>query len=376
MNDVIMRCLGLAKRYGETTALAGVDLDLERGAFLALLGPSGCGKTTTLRLIAGFERPDGGAIVLSGKVVADGRVYVTPEKRNVGMVFQDYALFPHLTVAQNVAFGLQKGKNNQRAQQVEAVLALMDLNGLGKRYPHELSGGQQQRVALARALAPRPSLILLDEPFSNLDADLRTQVRQEVRNILKDTGTTAILVTHDQEEVLGIADKVAVLNKGRVEQAGTPEEIYHRPITRFAADFVGRADFLPGRIVESGVETELGRWPLAEANLSTGTGVEVMFRPHDIGLVADEQANNVVGVRQFRGEENFYTVKLASGREVHSTLPAHATFKPGDRVRVVACFPDIVVFCGQKAISTGASSYGEAPNLHNAGAVPFRGALP
>ncbi len=217
---------------------------MAEGEILALLGPSGCGKTTTLRLIAGLESPDAGTITLRGQVVAGPGRAVPPEERGIGIVFQDYALFPHLTVADNVGFGAGAGGATGAAS--STVLDLVGLGGFGPRYPHELSGGQQQRVALARALAPAPALMLLDEPFSNLDADLRAQMRDEVERILRTSGTTAVFVTHDQEEAFTLADRVGVLQAGRIEQLAPPQELYHRPATRFVAAFVGAADFLPG----------------------------------------------------------------------------------------------------------------------------------
>jgi len=242
-------------RAADPPAVDGLSLRVTEGEILALLGPSGCGKTTTLRLIAGLESPDAGTITLRGQIVAGPGRAVPPEERGVGIVFQDYALFPHLTVADNVAFGLPRAARRSR---VEAVLELVGLGGFGPRYPHELSGGQQQRVALARALAPAPALLLLDEPFSNLDADLRAQMRDEVERILRTSGTTAVFVTHDQEEAFTLADRVGVLLAGRIEQLAPPQELYHRPATRFVAAFVGAADFLPGVVTAQGIVTEVG----------------------------------------------------------------------------------------------------------------------
>ena len=239
---VALRAMGLRRRFGAVTALADFTLEVEAGELCAVLGPSGSGKTTALRLIAGFERPDEGVLELFGERVAGGRTFVPPERRGVGMVFQDYALFPHLTVAENVAYGLRRGLNGrEREARIGEVLTLTGLDGLGGRSVHELSGGEQQRAALARALAPRPRLLLLDEPFSNLDAALRGRVRGEVREIVRRAGITTILVTHDQEEALSIADRVAFIWRGRVEQSGTPEDIYLRPATLRVAESVGDA---------------------------------------------------------------------------------------------------------------------------------------
>lgn len=242
-----LRIASLCKNYGKSPAVCGVDLAVAPGEILTLLGPSGCGKTTTLRLIAGFERPDRGEVTIGGKVVASGSHWIAPEERGVGMVFQDYALFPHLTVAENVAFGLGKADTGNRKQRVSQMLRLVGLEEQKDRYPHNLSGGQQQRVALARALAPRPALVLLDEPFSNLDASLRVQMREEVRRILKESGAAAIFVTHDQKDALAISDRVVVMNQGLVEQVGSPREIYQFPHTAFVARFVGQTNLLIDR---------------------------------------------------------------------------------------------------------------------------------
>lgn len=324
--------------------MEGLNLTVLRGEVLALLGPSGCGKTTTLRLIAGFEVPDAGRVGIGGRLVAapasgpEGHparrgVFLPPEQRRVGMVFQDYALFPHLTVAENVAYGLKRGED--REVRVGEVLALVGLSGLEARLPHELSGGQQQRVALARALAPQPEVLLLDEPFSNLDAGLRTQVREEVRDILKVTSTTAIFVTHDQEEALFMGDRVAILNAGRLEQVGTPDEIFGAPASRFVADFMGPTDFVPGEVTPEGVRTEIGT--LAQrVDLPVGTPVEVAIRADDVTLAPDSTSAARVLARHFKGMVNVYRVRLPSGQIVHS-LQAHTlTLAPGAPVRVQA----------------------------------------
>jgi iron(III) transport system ATP-binding protein len=337
----------LTKRFARDRAPAveGLTLAVERGEILALLGPSGCGKTTTLRLIAGLEIPDTGRVIIGDCVMADAEqgLMVPPEERGVGVVFQDYALFPHLTVEDNVAFGLHTLARNQRRQRVRAVLDLVGMLDFAGRYPHEISGGQQQRVAVARALAPAPALILLDEPFSNLDADLRAQMRDEVEKVLRGTGTTAVFVTHDQEEAFTIADKVGVLNAGRLEQLAPPEAIYHHPATPFVAEFVGAADFLPGIVTSEGVVTEVGVFGNVEGR-ELGEKVKVMIRPDDITFVPAPDGEAVILRRYFRGPETLYCLGLASGHRVHSSQPSAAAFPTGMRVRPEAHVLHVVTF--------------------------------
>lgn len=316
-----------------TPAVDRVSFSLKKGNLLGLLGPSGCGKTTLLRILAGFEKPSAGDVQLAGQVVSGSR-WVPPEKRHTGMVFQDYALFPHLNVAQNIAFGLRPKDPTQNKQRVAQVLELVGLPELAKRYPHQLSGGQQQRVALARALAPQPTLMLLDEPLSNLDVQVRQRLRQEVRQILKATETTAIFVTHDQEEALAISDQIAVMRQGKIEQIGTPETIYTQPASRFVAQFVTSANFIPAQRYEHLWKTEIGAWELSRANLNGQTRGELMLRQEDVSLNPDETSSIVVLERQFLGREYRYCLQSPSGQYLYVRTGISQPLAIGTRVRV------------------------------------------
>ena len=344
---LVLRLEGVTKHFSPKSppAVENATLDLNQGDLLGLLGPSGCGKTTLLRLIAGFERPQSGMIELAGRQVCGAGAWILPERRDVGVVFQDYALFPHLTVAENVSFGLKhlarKGKmapQQVRERTAEAIV-LVGLKGMNTRYPHELSGGQQQRVALARALAPQPSIILLDEPFSNLDVQVRLYLRQEVRDILKGIGASGVFVTHDQEEALAISDQVAVMRQGRIEQVGSPEDIYREPASRFTAEFITQANFLPARRSSEGWETEVGCfhadktpdkdcYPESKADVG-----ELMIRQEDLQLQADDQAAMLVRDRHFLGREYKYCLQTPSGRTLHARTPLGTQLAIGERVR-------------------------------------------
>lgn len=308
-----------------------MNLELEEGKFLALLGPSGCGKSTLLRLIAGLDTPDRGTVEVGGRIVTDLKVFVPPEKRRVGIVFQDYALFPHLDVTANIAYGLTKGSNRQ--ERVQEMLSLVGLKGFEHRMPHELSGGEQQRVALARALAPEPEVLLLDEPFSNLDADLRARVRVEVKSILAYTKASVIFVTHDQEEALFMGDQVGVMNRGHLEQVDTPEVIFHRPATPFVAQFVGTADFIIGEVQGKAIATEVGRLPLGQ-ELPGRTRVEVMIRPDFIDIRPAEDGAGVIIGRVFQGIHYLYRVKLPSGATIRSLQHHNRSYAVGTRVTI------------------------------------------
>jgi iron(III) transport system ATP-binding protein len=320
----------LSKRFGNAVAVDGATLAVERGELVALLGPSGCGKTTLLRLIAGFEIPDDGTIIVAGRTVAGGG-WIPPERRRIGMVFQDYALFPHLTVAQNVGFGLSRGARHDR---VASLLARVGLAGLGERYPHELSGGEQQRVALARALAPDPEVVLLDEPWSNIDPVLRSAMRDDLAAVLRASGATVVLVTHEQEEAFSLSDRVALMHAGRIVQAAPPEEVYYAPTTRWAAKFVGDANLVRGRIVGRLVETPLGTFSVAGAN--GHEHVEALIRPELLELERDSSGPGEVVRREFRGHDVFYRLRLDDGTELCSQRPSTERIPLGARVSLRA----------------------------------------
>ncbi len=324
-------------------AIQNISFSVREGEILCLLGPSGCGKTTVLRAIAGFEPVRAGHIFLSGRMVSSCSETIPTEERRVGMVFQEYALFPHLRVADNIAFGLRHLSRAEKMGRIQDMLRLTGLEGLERRYPHELSGGQQQRVALSRALVQNPVLLLLDEPFSNLDPDMAGRMRQEVHALLRRTKTTTILVTHDHEEAFAMADRIAVLNHGCLEQLDAPELVYHVPATPFVADFVGQADFIPGRIRQGMVHTELGDFPNT-LDSAEGTSVAVMIRPDDIHLTPNPLAGPRIIARQFRGSKNLYTVRLSSGQVVHSSENSTSVYQEGTPVEVGVLATHTVLF--------------------------------
>jgi iron(III) transport system ATP-binding protein len=334
-------------RYGDQAVVDRLDFAVAKGEIVSLLGPSGCGKTTALRAIAGFEPISEGRIQLDGRTVSDPANTLAPEARHIGMVFQDYALFPHLTVADNIAFGLRDTRPAEQRATIDHLLEATGLQGLGERYPHELSGGQAQRVALARALAPKPLLLLMDEPFSNLDVELRERLSLEVRDILKTEGITGILVTHDQHEAFAVSDKVGVMHQGRILQWDTPYNLYHEPTDRFVADFIGQGEFLLGEVVApDSFQTELGLLKTDKACAKAiGRKVDVLFRPDDI--IPDEAGNVLARVveKAFKGAEILYTLQLPSGSRLVSLFPSHRNHALGEEVRVridaqhLICFP-------------------------------------
>jgi iron(III) transport system ATP-binding protein len=333
-------CAGLSKRFGGVVAVDDVSLEVPRGELLALLGPSGCGKTTFLRLIAGFERPDGGVIDLGGRRVADAKTFMAPEKRHVGVVFQDYALFPHLCVGDNVAFGI-KGQPDCAAR-VRDVLHLVGLDGQHERFPNELSGGQQQRVALARALAPRPELILLDEPFSNLDATMRRQIRVEVRDILHTANATAVFVTHDQEEALSLADRIAIMAEGCIVQVATPERIYTRPDDLFVAHFVGGANVVNGMSDGKQVTSSLGT--ISPPHPAPAGPARLVVRPESLRLRQHATGEGVVENSTYYGHDQTVTVRLADGVTVDVRIGTGRFFEAGDRVEVTVVADEVLAF--------------------------------
>ncbi len=324
---VMLRCAGVTKQYAPSGAGAhDVSLEVTEGQILALVGPSGCGKTTLLRAIAGLESPDEGTIEVDGRPVTGRGVFVQPEYRSVGFVFQDYALFPHMTVESNIAYGLQSDAPN-REQRIDELLDLVNLSDRRNRRPHELSGGERQRVALARALAPSPKILLMDEPFSNLDPNLSARLQLEVREILHEAGITVVFVTHDQEAALSMGDVIAVMDRGRIQQVGAPDMAFHRPVNRFVAAFLGEADFIPAEptAVESRVLTELGEAEVSSAlTLDGEADMDLMVRPEDLSISADDIGNGRVVGRIFSGAFYAYNVELDSG-VVCRAIASHAT---------------------------------------------------
>jgi len=325
-----------------------LNFRIDEGDIACLLGPSGCGKTTVLRLVAGFEKPISGRITIGSSVVTAPHMFIEPEHRAIGYVFQDFALFPHLNITQNVAFGLRKLTAPQRAERVNEMLELVGMQAYALRYPHELSGGQRQRIALARALAPRPKLLLMDEPFSGLDIELREKLGLEIRALLKSQNTTSLFVTHDQNEAFSISDTVSVMNGGVIEQTDTAYNLYHCPKSRFVADFVGQGVVISGRGTADGlIDTELGRMhPTDDSRIEVKAGLryDVLLRPDDIQHDDLSPSTAKVVHKAFRGADILYTLHLDSGTEVLSLVPSHHNHEIGQRIGIRTEIDHVVAF--------------------------------
>ena len=336
----------LSVHYGDFQVINQVSFTLNPGQIGCLLGPSGCGKTTVLRAIAGFEPASSGRITVDQVEISSERINLPPEKRNIGMVFQDFALFPNLSVGANIRFGLRSWPQKEQQARVQELLAMIGMLAYGQAYPHQLSGGQQQRVALARAMAPHPHILLMDEPFSSMDVELREQLAREVRNILKQENITAVLVTHDQLEAFAIADEICVMNEGRIEQQDSGYNLYHRPENRFVADFIGQGVIIPGTVVNSHtVKTELGLiCERGQVSGEIGSIVDVLIRPDDV-VHDDHSAETAIVVEKaFRGSDFLYFLRLDSGIEVLCLAPSHHNHKINERIGIRLDVDHLVVF--------------------------------
>ncbi|MBA4141703.1 MAG: ABC transporter ATP-binding protein [Nitrosospira sp.] len=351
--NALLELRNIRHAYGKQVVVKDLSLTLKKGAIGCLLGPSGCGKTTVLRSIAGFEPISAGEILINGVAISNANICVPPERRQIGMVFQDYALFPHLTVSANVGFGLHRMQKSERAARIVEVLQTVGLTDTAAKYPHQLSGGQQQRVALARALAPRPDLLLLDEPFSNLDITLRGRLSLEVRDILKSQNATAVLVTHDQDEAFAIADEIGVMQHGEIQQWDSAYNLYHRPARRFVANFIGEGVFLPGKMLDPHhVQIELGVLQGKIPHHCTpdcqlcckGYAVDVLIRPDDI--VHDDASHVQAAVMQkaFRGANILYTLRLPAGGIALSLVPSHHNHAIGEKIGIRLEAEHVVAF--------------------------------
>ncbi|WP_455208781.1 ABC transporter ATP-binding protein [Kaarinaea lacus] len=338
-------------KYRQQTVVKNLSLHVNPGSLVCLLGPSGCGKTTVLRAIAGFEPIFHGTIRINDQEVSRPGFTMVPEKRRLGMVFQDYALFPHMTVLENISFGLRDQNKRQQHNIAREMLSIVGMDEYGERYPHELSGGQQQRIALARALAPHPNAILLDEPFSNLDVEMRKRLSTEVRNILKNRGITGIMVTHDQDEAFALGDNVGVMKDGLILQWDTPFNLYHEPADRFVADFIGQGVFIDGvMITPNEIRTEFGIVNADRAyNWPEKSAVEILLRPDDVVYDPEGPLQACVSQKAFRGAEIMYTLQLETGSEVLSLFPSHEDFTVGDKVSIRMDIQHVVAFAKNTA---------------------------
>ena len=337
-------------QFDNQPVLEDVSFHVNDGDICCLLGPSGCGKTTALRAIAGFQPISAGQISLNNRRLSQPDFRVEPEQRHIGMVFQDYALFPHLTVRDNIRFGIRNATSSAQRKIVNELLTLVKLDTVDHRYPYELSGGQQQRVALARALAPNPKLLLLDEPFSNLDIDLRRHLNLEVRDILKQYGISAILVTHDQEEAFAFADHIGLLNKGKLQQWDTAFNLYHEPCNRFVANFIGHGRLVPGLAIDqSSVKTELG---IINGNRAydwqPDTPVDILLRPDDIVLADGQGITADIIKKVFSGSATLYTLRLPTGSTVESLIPSSHDYMPGEAIRIKASVEHLIAFTAEQ----------------------------
>ena len=332
--------------YDDLQVLHQVSFHLKPGEIGCLLGPSGCGKSTVLRCIAGFEPAWGGRIQIDNREVSNRRFSLPPEKRNIGMVFQDFALFPHLRVDQNVGFGLRHLSQSEQQQRIQEMLAVVGMPAYAKAYPHQLSGGQQQRIALARALAPRPTILLLDEPFSNMDVELREQLAREVRSILKQENNTAVLVTHDQNEAFAMADQICVVNEGRVLQQGSGYDLYHRPGSRFVADFIGQGVIIPATVkTATSLQTDLGVIEgKGRIDAEPGSIVDILIRPDDVLHDDDASESAIVVEKAFRGADFLYFLRTDSGVEVLCLAPSHHDHRINERIGIRLVLEHLVIF--------------------------------
>lgn len=344
--DTLLKLDRISCSYNGRTVVDSLSLEINSGMLCCLLGPSGCGKTTVLRAIAGFEPLRAGEIRLNGEVISSPTRTLAPEKRGLGMMFQDHALFPHLNVNDNIVFGIQDQPRSAQQQEAGRLLELAGLSGYGERYPHELSGGQQQRVALARALAPRPKLLLLDEPFSNLDADLRTRLAINIRDSIKEQGTAALFVTHDQHEAFMMGERVGVMNDGHIAQWDTPLNLYHHPVNKFVGDFIGEGRFLSGRMVtQDSVDTPLGIITGKPNRLQTpGDQVDVLLRPEHLVIGGANGMDCEIVERAFCGAETLYTLRLNDSIEVLSLMPSDKDFTVGQTVKAAVNSDHLVLF--------------------------------